>query len=87
MSDNRYEILKNLHSAQGELAYLLELFGDTIAEREGYKDLDGMDAVHFYLIHKFNWLPRDVRTMSYTDIRFVLTEEMRDWTSPKESRI
>jgi hypothetical protein len=43
----RYEILKNLHSAQGELAYHIELFGDTISEREGYKNLNGMEAVHF----------------------------------------
>lgn len=88
MSKNRYEILKRLYGAQGDLSYALAVFGDTIAKREKYKssDLNGIEAVYFYLIHKFGWLPRDVRSMSFEDIRFVLSEELNGWTLPKDAR-
>ena len=87
MDKERYEILYNLHSAQGDSAYLLEVFGDTLAKNEGYKSLRGMEAVHYYLIRKFSWLPRDVRSMSVEDLRFVLTEDMEGWTAPKAARV
>lgn len=88
MSKERYEILKRLHEAEGGLAYSLAVFGDEIAKREKYADpeLTGMDAVHYYLIHKFHWLPRDVRSMTAEDIRFVLSEEMNGWVMPKDAR-
>jgi len=88
MTKERYENLKKLYEAEGGLAYSLAVFGDTLAKREKYKDagLDGMDAIHFYLIHKFHWLPKDVRAMSAEDIRFVLTEEMEGWVMPKAAR-
>jgi len=79
-------IRKRLHDAQGNMAYILEVFGDDLAKREGYKDLDGMDAIHFYLIHKFNWLPRDVMSMSAEHIRFVLSQELAGWTLPQDAR-
>lgn len=86
-SQQRYKVLKQKYAAQGNLAYYLELFGNYLAEREGYKHLDGMEAIYFYLIHKFRWLPRDVRSMSIDDIRFVLSEEMVNWSAPPESRV
>ena len=81
------EVLKRLQEAEGNLAYCLCVFGDTIANREKYKDLDGLDAVRFYFIQKYRWLPRDVRAMSYEDMRFVLSQEMAGWTLPKAARI
>lgn len=88
MVNERYENLKRLYDAEGGLAYALAVFGDTLAKREHYKDagLDGMDAIHFYLIHKFHWLPKDVRAMSAEDIRFVLSEEMEGWVMPEAAR-
>lgn len=86
-SQQRYKVLKQKYAAQGNLAYYLELFGNSLAEREGYKQLDGMEAIFFYLVNKFHWMPKDVRSMSFEDIRFVLSEEMVDWTAPPESRI
>jgi hypothetical protein len=65
---------------EGHLNYFLDLFGDHIAQREGYgKYLRGMDAVHFHLVHKFGWLPRDVKSMSLEDVRFVLCQEMEEY--------
>jgi len=86
-SQQRYKILKQKYATQGNLAYYLELFGNFLAEREGYKELDGMEAIYYYLVCKFCWMPKDVRSMSFDDIRFVLSEEMVDWTAPPESRI
>lgn len=80
------ETRKLLHSAQGNLAYLMEVFGDTLAEKQGYKDINGMDAIHLYLINKHHWLPRDVRSMSLADLQLALHQEMQGWTLPKELR-
>ncbi|MGZ8033415.1 hypothetical protein ACXUPC_22560 [Pseudomonas marginalis] len=83
----KYAIWKNLHEAEGGLAFFLAVFGDTIAKRENYKTLDGMDAARFYLVHKFSWPPAQVKGMSYEDIRFVLQEEMHDFTAPPSAKI
>ena len=85
-SQQRYRVLKQKYAAHGNLAYYLELFGNFLAEKEGYKELDGMKAIFFYLIQKYHWMPKDVRSMSIEDIRFVLSEEMVDWTAPMEAR-
>lgn len=81
----QYEAARRLAAAEGDLAYLLDVFGDTLAERHGYKSLEGMDAVHFFIVHKFNWTPAQVRAMSASDLRFLLLEEMQGWTAPKEA--
>ena len=71
--------------SEGHLNYFLDVFGDHIAQREGYRHLSGMEAIHFYLVHKFGWLPRDVKSMSLEDVRFVLSQEMDGWTAPEEA--
>ena len=87
MSDKeKYAIWKGLHAAEGDLVYCLAVFGDKLAKREKYKSLDGLDAVHFYLVHKFSWPPAQVRGMSYQDIEFVLQEEMEGFVLPKAAR-
>jgi hypothetical protein len=77
-------IRRALHEAQGALAYSLEAFGDEIAKREGYKEHEGMDAIYFYLVRKYNWPPAQVRAMNSDDLRFLLEEEMSGWTWPKD---
>ena len=78
-SEKKYETLRQKYALKGDTAYYLELFGHALAEREGYKKMDGMDAIFFYLIEKHHWLPRDVRSMSIEDLCFVLAEEMVVW--------
>ena len=80
------ESRKRLHSTQGDLAYLLEVFGDTLAQQQGYKDIDGMEAIYLYLIRTHHWLPRDVRAMNQEDLRLALHQEMQDWTLPPALR-
>ena len=82
-----FKLLKELHASEGGLVYCLAVFGFTLAEREGYVDLDGLDAVRFYLMQKHNWLPRDVKAMSHEDLQFAMSQEFAGWTIPKEARL
>jgi hypothetical protein len=86
MSRERYEVLYRLHSAEGQLAYSLAVFGDVLAQRENYRSgLDGLEAIHYYLVHKFGWIPAQVRGMSHEDLRFVLSEDMHHFRLPAEA--
>ena len=82
---------KELHQAEFNLiqteahhTYLLARFGDEIATRESYKANVGMDAVHFYVAHRFRWQPSRVRAMQPSDLLFLLAEDMHGWTLPSE---
>ncbi|MCU7836506.1 MAG: hypothetical protein KZQ83_14815 [gamma proteobacterium symbiont of Taylorina sp.] len=46
----------------------------------------GIDAIHFYIVHKFKWLPSVVKSMTHDDLGFVLSETMSGWTLPEEAR-
>lgn len=81
-----FSTLKGLHTAHGNLNYLLEVFGFHLAEKHGWQSIHGMEAVHYYLIQKFHWLPRDVRSMTPEDIRLALHVEMQGWTLPAAAR-
>ena len=74
---------RDLHTTKGNLNYLLEVFGDELAKRQKYKSRDGMEAIWFYLVEKYHWLPSTVRAMHPEDIRFLLDDEMHGWTAPK----
>lgn len=82
----QYEVSKNLHEVQGKINFTLDVFGDYIAEREGYKVHQGIEAIHFYLIQKYSWTPATVHHLSPEDIDFLLKEEMHGWTLPKEAK-
>lgn len=75
-----------LATIQAESEAMLDLFGNELARRQNYKTVKGMDAIHFFLIHRFNWLPRDVKSLSRAEILLILSEEMSDWTLPVEFR-
>jgi hypothetical protein len=79
------EARRELHRANADLNYFLDLFGDELAKRNKYKVHSGMDAICFYLANKYSWTPAQVRGMSYDDLRFMLDEEMRGWTVPKNA--
>ena len=81
----QYEASKRLCEATGESEYILDVFGDEIAKREGYKSLQDTEAIHFYLIQKFHWLPSQVKSMKSEDIWLVLSEEMESWVLPKDA--
>ena len=72
--------------SEGHLNYFLDVFGDHIAQREGYRHLSGMEAIHFYLVHKFGWLPRDVKSMSLEDVQFVLSQEREEYQAEETGK-
>ena len=61
----------NLQSALTKVLYEK---GDNIAKEYGYKNLNGIEWVHYYLIQKHNWLPSQVKGISYADLLFCLEE-------------
>ncbi len=74
------------HQAQGGLNYCLEVFGDSLRTTHGWKnELDGLEAIRYYLMTKHHWTPAVLRAMSLEDLRFALTEEMQGWTLPKDA--
>lgn len=78
---------KKIALLDGEGMYHLICFGDHLAKKEKYKALEGMDAIHYYLIQKYHWLPSQVKSLNYNDLRFLLAEEMHNWTLAKEDRV
>ncbi|MER8993522.1 hypothetical protein [Mesorhizobium sp. M0678] len=84
--DRKYEVLQQLKNAEAGLSYSLHVFGDHIAKREKYRSIDGIQAVHFYLMQKHHWLPSVVKSLSDDDLQFCLTEEMIGWVLPGDAR-
>jgi len=82
-----YQKLKFYYDSKSKIYHVLELFGDEIASREKYKELAGMNAIHFYLIQKYRWLPSQVKSMSRDDILLVLSQEISGWSPPKNSGV
>ena len=78
------EATRGLRKAQADTSFSLDVFGDHIAEKEGYKGISGQEALHLYLIRRYGWLPRDVRSMSVDDLSLALHVEQQDWTWPAE---
>lgn len=86
MDKERLDVNRKLYAAEAGLNAHLVAFGSTLAEREGIKGADGLEAVHIYLIRRYGWLPRDVTTMSLNDLRLALHVEMQGWTLPATLR-
>jgi len=77
---------KGLHRAESDIMYSIECFGDYLANREGYKEVYGIESVYYYLIQKYKWLPAQVRALNIEDLHLLLTEEMHGWTFPAEAK-
>ncbi len=85
-SKEQYEGVRRLYAAQGDTAYILDVFGDYLAQKEGYKSVQGMEAVYLYLVRTYHWKPAEVRSMSVQDIDLALTVEREHWTLPEAAR-
>jgi hypothetical protein len=74
------DVRRQLHLSTAELNYGLDRFGDKLAKDRGYKNLDGIEAIWLYLIQTYKWTPAYVKSMNPEDIRFVLSQEMEDFS-------
>lgn len=81
----KYELRRRIRKVEGEMAYHLDVFGDHLAKREGYKEHEGIEALRYYLIQRHHWLPSQARALSWDDLRFIFEEEMSGWTMPNEA--
>ena len=66
---------EKLMHAEADLKYALSRRGTQLAEQEGYKDLDGLDAIRYYLMQKHNWLPAQVKALNFDDLYFAMSQE------------
>lgn len=87
MRNVNYQVRKKINRSGADLEYLLECFGDHLAEIHDYPpDVCGFDAVYLYLCDKNHWPISQSRSMEKDDIRLVLAKEMKGWLPPQEAR-
>ena len=79
ISKDTIDARKRLIRAEGDLAYILSRFGDTLSENNGWSE-NGIEAVWLYLIRTHHWTPAVVRAMTSEDMRFVLSVEMNGFS-------
>ncbi len=77
---------KRLYDARGVAYYHLALFGDFIADREGYKELTEMEAIYFYIAQKHSWTTTYVKRLPFEELESLLIEERYGWTIPPDAR-
>lgn len=80
MSITLNDARKRIRDAEAGLAYILDRFGDHLAEQHQYDGIDGMEAIWLYLIRTYHWTPAYVKSMNGEDIRLVLNVEMKGFT-------
>ena len=87
MSNDKYrslEITAKLYLLGAQGNYYLECFGNKLANEQGFKDIEGIEAIRHYLMIKHNWLPSQVQSMSLDVIRNAVNEEYQDYTPSRE---
>ncbi|WP_230577672.1 hypothetical protein [Xylella fastidiosa] len=85
MSKEMNKVRRQEHIARAQINVFLEIFGDDLASKNQWNSLDGIEALHYYLMQKHHWTPAQLREMSYKDLQFALHQEMQGWTAPKDA--
>lgn len=80
-----HELRVDLHEAIAKQKFHVSLWGDEVAEREGY-DVDGYDAVAVYLFRTHGLMPGYVEILRTETVLLMLSKEMKDWTVPAKFR-
>lgn len=75
MTTNYQEIAKSEARLESVIVEKLHEIGHTIASLKNYKNVDGVDAIRYYLMEKHHWLPSQVKAMSFEDLDFCILEE------------
>ncbi len=80
-SEELKSIRKKLHASYASSWVHLYIFGDELAEKNGY-DVDGLEAVYFYLFDKRGLLPEYTSALNLDALRLLLQMELKGWTIP-----
>jgi ABC-type Fe3+-hydroxamate transport system substrate-binding protein len=62
--EQRYIELGQTVLEEARRAVFLEAFGDALAQKEGLQNVNGIQAVHLYLMKKHHWHLSYIRTLS-----------------------
>lgn len=62
----------DLFRAEAALKAAFAKFGTRLAREHGYTDLEGMDAIHRYLVDKYHWTLSYVRGLTVDDLNILL---------------
>lgn len=81
-----YKNRRGFHEGDAELNAQLDVFGNQLAKQHGWSELEDDQAVRFYLLRKHHWLPSQVNSMTYAEMRFALSEELAGWLPPENVR-
>ena len=71
---------------EADEAFALECFGDDLAKKMGYHAHSGIEAIRFYLVETYHWLPSQVKSMNLQDLSFCMAELMKGWNLPAAAR-
>jgi molybdopterin converting factor small subunit len=67
-----HQVTEEVYVAEAKLKATIAQLGDKLAKKQGYKNLQGMDAIYRCLIDKYHWLPDHVRSLSVSDLQLLL---------------
>lgn len=67
---------KDVYQSDANMRYCIARLGDELAKREGYKGLEGMDAITRFLCDKHHWFPHQVRRLSTDDLGLLLDGDL-----------
>lgn len=67
-----HEVTRRAYAAEADMKACIAAKGDALSQKMGYGDLDGLNAIHRYLIDKYHWLPRDVRALTVDELQMLI---------------
>lgn len=79
------DMRRRMHLLEAQALLHISMLGDLIAERECY-DVDGLEAIAFFLFETYGVKPVQVGLLSADTLRLLLNKEMKGWTVPPKSR-
>ena len=78
----QFLLYKRLHEAFD--GWSLDIYGETIREKNHWDVKNCRDAINLYLITKYSWTVDYCRALSDDALSLVLAEELKAWTIPND---
>jgi cell division septation protein DedD len=78
----QFLLYKRLHEAFD--GWSLDIYGETLREKNRWDVKNGPDAITLYLVNKHHWTVDYCRALSEDALRLVLAEELKAWSIPND---